>query len=94
MEIGQLGGISIGAPAADPAQDSLAAMRELAFAIGRLNRQEFLQRGRELVLRGVSKRSAMADLVDLETGEVLDELPAEQVLRMMDELEKERVEEL
>jgi hypothetical protein len=95
MEIGQLGRISIGAPAADPAQDSLAAMRELVSAIGGLNRQEFLQRGHELILRrGVGKRSAMADLVDLETGEVLDELPPEQVLRMMDELEKEREEEL
>jgi hypothetical protein len=95
MEIGQLGGISTGVPAADPAQNSLAAMRELASAIGGLNRQEFLQRGRELVLRrGVGKRSAMADLVDLETGEVLDELPPKQVLRMMNALERKREEEL
>jgi len=41
----------------------------------------------------VGKRPAMVDLVDLETGEILDELPPEQVLRMMEELEKERDEE-
>lgn len=95
MEIGPLARVSIGAPAADAAQDSLAAIRELVSAIGGLNRQEFLQRGRELKLRrGVGKRPAMVDLVDMETGEGLDELPAEHVLRMMNALEKEREEEL
>jgi uncharacterized FlaG/YvyC family protein len=34
------------------------------------------------------------DVVDRETGEVLDELPPEEVLRMMAELEKDREEEL
>lgn len=95
MELGQQGRISKGAPAGDAAQDSLAAVCELVSAIGGLNRQEFLQWGRELRLRRrVGKRPAMVDLVDMETGEVLDELPAEDVLRMMNELEKEREEEL
>jgi hypothetical protein len=95
MEIGPLGRVSIGAPAVDPAPDSLAAMRELVSAVGGLNRQEFLPHGRELKLRpGVGKRPAMVDLVDQETGEVLDEFPSEQVLSMMNELEKKREEEL
>lgn len=36
----------------------------------------------------------MVDLVDLESGEILDELPPEEVLRMMAELEKKREGEL
>lgn len=93
MGIGPLGRVSVGAAAASAAQDSLGATRELVFAIDGLNRQEFLQRGRELKLRrGAGRRPTTVDLVDLETGEVLDELPPEQVLRMMDELEKDREE--
>jgi|HubBroStandDraft_1064217.scaffolds.fasta_scaffold857065_1 hypothetical protein len=95
MEIGLIGRESIVASAADAALYSLAAVRELVSAIGGLNREEFLQHGHELKLRrGVGKHPAMVDLVDQETGEVLDELAPEQVLRMMNELEKEREEEL
>ena len=95
MDIEPLSRVFIGASGAEAAQESLGPMRELVAAIGGLNRQEFLQRGRELKLRrGMGKRTAMVDLVDSETGEVLDELPPEQVLRMMAELEKERKEEL
>lgn len=90
MEIGPLSRISNG-----DAQESLEATRQLVTAVRGLNQQEFLARGRELHLRrGAGKRPSMVDLVDLETGEVLDELPPEQVLRMMSELEKERGEEL
>src|ERR1019366_5548708 len=38
-------------------------------------------------------RAANRHLVDRETGEVIDELPPDAVLRMMAELEKEREEE-
>jgi uncharacterized FlaG/YvyC family protein len=77
--------------AADAAQESLALMRQLVSAIRGLNRPEFLERGRELKLRrGGSGKRPLVDVVDRETGEVLDELPPEAVLRMMAELEKER----
>lgn len=96
MEIGPLSRISIGAPATvDAAQESSWPMRELVAAIGGLNQVEFLPRGHELKLRrGMGKRPAMVDLLDRETGEALDELAPEDVLRMMAELEKEREEEL
>jgi len=91
MGIGPLSRISMSAAGAP---ESTELMRELVIALRELNRQEFQERGRELKLRrGVGKRPAMVDLVDLETGEILDELPPEQVLRMMEELEKERDEE-
>jgi len=77
------------------AQESVELTRQLVTALRGLNRQQFLAKGRELKLRrGTGRRPSMVDLVDLETGEVLDELPPEQVLRMMSELEKQRDEEL
>jgi hypothetical protein len=90
MEIGQINRVSMSAPtAADAAQESLGPMRELVIAIRTLNRPEFLERGREWKLRKRSAgKPALVDLVDRETGEILDELPPEQVLRMMAELEK------
>jgi hypothetical protein len=90
MEIGQINRVSMSAPtAADAAQESLGPMRELVIAIRTLNRPEFLERGREWKLRKrASGKPALVDLVDRETGEILDELPPEQVLRMMAELEK------
>jgi uncharacterized FlaG/YvyC family protein len=66
-------------------------MRQLVAAISALNRPELLDRGREFKLRrSRGNRRTMVDLVDLETGEILDQLPPDEVLRMMDELEKER----
>jgi len=91
MEIGPLNRIYSGAPApGDAAQESLG---QLVAPIHRLNRLEFLGRGRELKLRRDAGRRPMVDVVDRETGEVLDELPPEQVLSMMAELEKEREED-
>jgi hypothetical protein len=96
MEIGPLTRVSMSVPvAADLAQESLALMGELVVAIRLLNRSEFLERGRELKLRRrASGGRPIVDLVDRETGEVIDELPPDAVLRMMAELEKEREEEL
>jgi len=79
----------------DPTLESFALMRELVAAVCALNRPELLDRGRELkVRRNARGRMPMVDLVDRETGEILDELPPEEVLRMMAELEKEREGEL
>jgi hypothetical protein len=96
MEIGPLHRVSASAPlAADAAQESLDLMRELVIAVRTLNRPEFLERGREWKLRRrVAGRRPMVDVVDRETGEIFDELPPEQVLRMAAELEKEHEREL
>ncbi len=97
MAIGPLARVSMNAPVAagDPALESLTLMRELVAAVGALNRTELLDRGREFRLRRNARgRSPMVDLVDLESGEILDELPPEEVLRMMAELEKKREGEL
>ena len=92
MGIGPLNRVSVSAPvAAAAAQESLGPMRELVIAIRTLNRPEFLERGLEWRLRrGAPGRRTLVDLVDRGTGEIFDQLPPEQVLRMAAELEKER----
>lgn len=97
MAIGPLARVSMTAPGAagDPALESLTLMRELVAAVGALNRTELLDRGRELRMRRNPRGTKpTVDLVDLESGEILDELPPEEVLRMMAALEKEREGEL
>jgi uncharacterized FlaG/YvyC family protein len=95
MEIGPLTRVTISAPvAADAAQESLGMMRQLVAAIRGLNQTEFLEQGREFKLRRRAARPPMVAVVDRETGEILDELPPEEILRMMAELEIEREEEL
>jgi uncharacterized FlaG/YvyC family protein len=64
---------------------------QVVAAVRKLNRSEFAERGREMkVRRNAAGRRLLVDVVDRETGEILDELPPEEVLRMMDELEKVR----
>lgn len=96
MVIGPLNRISATAPlAADAAIESLSPVRELVAAIRGLNRPELLEQGREFKLRRrAAGRRPIVDVVDRETGEVLDELPPEAVLRMAAELESEHEEEL
>ena len=74
-----------------PLQESLWLTQEVVAAIHRLNRSESLERGRELRLRRrAAGQKPAVDVVDQASGEILDELPPEAVLRMMDELEKRR----
>jgi len=87
--------VPVSAPAAaDAALESLGVMRQLVAAIRGLNRPELLEQGREYKLRRRGAGRPMVDMVDRETGEVLDEFPPGEVMRMVAELEKEREEEL
>ena len=96
MEIGPLSRISVSAPvAADAVPENPVLMRQLIAAIRGLNQPEFSEQGREFKLRRRAPgRRPMVDVVDRETGEVLDELPPEEVLRMMAELDKQPEEDL
>jgi uncharacterized FlaG/YvyC family protein len=75
---------------ANSAQETLWLTQAVVAAIHKLNRPE-LERGREFKMR---KRAAgqrpIVDVLDRETGDILDELPPEAVLRMAAELEKDR----
>lgn len=64
---------------------------QLVAATRALNRAELLGHGRTLRLRrGAPGKGPRVQVVDRESGEVMDELPPEAVLRMMNELEKSR----
>jgi len=95
MEIGPLNRVSMTASTAAAAiADDWVLMRQMVAAIRGLNRPELLEQGREYLLRRRAEgRKPMVDLVDHATGEVLDELSPEDVLRLAD-LEREREEEL
>jgi len=81
--------------AIEAGQENLWLMGQLVAAIRGLNQTELLEQGREYRLRRrAAGKQPTVDLVDRETGEVLDELPPGAVLRMMAELEKDRDEEL
>ena len=66
---------------------------QLVAAARSLNRAELLGQGRTLRLRrGAPGKGPRVQVVDRESGEVVDELPPEAVLRMVDELERQREE--
>jgi uncharacterized FlaG/YvyC family protein len=79
--------------ATESGQENPALMSQLVVAIRGLNKAELLAQGREYKMRRTAGRRPLVDLVDRDTGEVLDEFPPEAVLRMMAALEKEREEE-
>jgi uncharacterized FlaG/YvyC family protein len=90
LETGPLNRISMTAPAtADAAQESMAWTREFVAAIRRLNKTELLERGREMRMRRSGPgRRPVVDVIDLETGEAIDELSSEEVLSMAESIEE------
>jgi uncharacterized FlaG/YvyC family protein len=80
----------LGAEIGAAGQNSLA-WTELVAAVRALNRNELDARGRLWKLRrGTSGKAVMVELVEEESGDVIDMLPPEEVLRMAAELEKDR----
>jgi len=66
-----------------------AAYREIIAAIRELNSSEMLGRRRELRPRRQSGKVSV-ELIDLETGEILGDLPPGEVLQMAAQLHRER----
>ena len=93
MGIGPLNGISMSAAIGGgvSGQDNMAVMQQLVAAIRAVNRGELETRGRVWKLRrGPSGKAVTVELVEEESGDVIDLLPPEEVLRMAAELEKDR----
>jgi uncharacterized FlaG/YvyC family protein len=64
---------------------------QLVAATRALNHAQSLGQRRSLRLRrGAGGKRLRVQVVDRDTGEVMDELPPEAILRMMNELEKQR----
>ena len=86
MEIQSLYGVNQTTPI-DPAaksRDDLDAQKAVVAAVRALNKSEFLGNGRELQFKRDSQTQKMViQIVDSKSGDVLDQIPPEQVLRIM-----------
>jgi hypothetical protein len=93
MGIGPLNGISMSTAIGGgmSGQDNVALMQQLVAAVRALSRSELEARGLVWKLRrGALGRPLLVELVEQESGDVIDQLPPEEVLRMAAELEKDR----
>jgi hypothetical protein len=93
MGIGPLNGMTmstaIGGGVSGP--ENLALMQQLVAAVRALNQGELEARGRVWRLRrGTPGKPLLVELMEQESGDVIDLLPPEEVLRMAEELEKYR----
>jgi uncharacterized FlaG/YvyC family protein len=91
MGIGPLNRIDLVAlPAEAPWQSQMPrAARDLVKAVSELNQTEFASSDRQLTFTWDSSSSQpVIRIVKRDTGEVIEEIPAEAVRRMMDDLRK------
>jgi len=93
MEIGPINPINVSAAINAPAttQDSVAYVRQLVTAIRGLNKSELLGQGRELSFtRDPDTQRPVIQILDRDSGEVIDQIPPEMVLQMATEVDKEQ----
>ena len=90
MGIGSLNGISMSAAVGGFGQDNLVPIEELVAAIRAVNRGELEARGRVWKLRRGAGKPVIVELVQQDSGDVIDLLLPEEVVRMAAGLEKER----
>jgi len=89
MDIGPLNRVNIGAPVnpAPAAQEDPAMNRQIVTAIRALNESELMGPNRQLTYtRDTKTQQPVIRIVERETGDVLDQLPPEAILRMRQEL--------
>jgi len=93
MDIGPMNRVGLTAPVTAPTQtrEDPSNVRQIVTAIRGLNKSELLGQNRELAfVRDPSTQRPVIQIRDQETGEVIDQIPPETVLRMQAELEKEK----
>ena len=90
MEIGSVGRISFAAPVdiSSPGQDSQVAVRQIVTAVRGLNKSEMLGQERQLAfLRDPETQRPVIQILDRNTGDVIDQIPPETVLRLAQEMQ-------
>jgi len=90
MEIGPVNRADLSAPVnpISPTQDSISTVRQVVVAIRGLNKSELVAEGRALVYaRDPETRRPVIHVVERETGNVVDQIPLEEVLRMHAEMQ-------
>jgi len=89
MDIGPLNRVNIAAPVtpAPAAQENPATTRQIVTAIKALNESELMGPNRQFTYtRDPKTQQPVVQIVERETGDVVDQLPPEAILRMRQEL--------
>jgi uncharacterized FlaG/YvyC family protein len=92
MQIGATSRVDMSAPVTTQAasQDWLVNDRQAVAAVQWLNQAEWLGQDRELAYRRDPKTGKLViQILDRETGDVMDQIPPESVLRLVSELQAE-----
>jgi len=91
MEIGPVNRVDISAPVASPAsQDWTMNDRQVVAAIQWLKQTEWLGQERELMYRHDQKTGRFViQIVERQTGDVVDQIPPESIVRLVTELQAE-----
>jgi uncharacterized FlaG/YvyC family protein len=93
MEIGSVGRIGFAAPVdvPSPGQENQIAPRQIVTAIRGLNKSEMLGQDRQLAfVRDAETQRPVIQIVDRNTGDVIDQIPPEMVLRLEQELKQKK----
>ena len=84
MEIHSLYGVSLPIDPASKSREDADAQQAVVAAVRALNRSELLGSDRELQFARDSQTQKMViQIVDSQSGDVLDQIPSEDVLRML-----------
>lgn len=91
MEIGPINRVLSAPVVSTPAStDDPAAERQVVMAVQGLNKSEMMGTARELAYRRDPKsQRIIVQIVDKASGEVVDQIPPESVVRMMEELKRQ-----
>jgi len=89
MEIRPVNPVGVSAPvnATTPTADHDQSVRPLVTAVRMVNKAELLGQGRELSFRrNPETRQPVIAILDKDTGDVIDQIPAESVLQLAEQL--------
>jgi len=92
MEIGLMNRVNTGAAVATavPTTDDPAAERQVVMAVQYLNKSELMTNGRELEYQRDPKTGRfIVQIRDRNSGEVVDQIPPETIVRLMHELQQQ-----
>ena len=76
-------GVSTAVSAPSPTNENDVPVRQLVTAVNEINKSELMGEGRQLTFtRDPATRKPVIQIVDQDTGEVLDQIPPETVLQL------------
>jgi len=87
MELPPLNAVGSGAAVSSPTPVDDFPPREVVAAVRQINRAELMGEGRELTFaRDPQTRQRVIQIIDQNTGDVVDQLPPETVLQLAEQL--------